>query len=243
MLRNLASSLFLTERDDDVNELGEPYFEFETPAMGRNAPAVKGRVVTTLQKAKEVRPLIEKCITIARRALDDQDRADEYATDAERNSDEWRQWRESDQWRKWNAAIAPVVTARRRAIQMLGNKRAVEILFDVIAPRMADRNGGYTRIVRLAEPRLGDAGQRALLELVGTNDRVKQKSEKPAFADDDEPVDETQGADEAQAEDAASGDSPTEEAPAGDTTEPTSEQPSQAAGKSAGDEEKKESDS
>ena len=64
---------------------------------------------------------------------------------------------------------------------MIGDKQAVRVLFEDVAPRFEVREGGYTRILRLAKPRLGDAGQRAILELVGSHDRVKQVSEKPAF--------------------------------------------------------------
>ena len=85
----------------------------------------------------------------------------------------------SDQWQEWNQAIAPVVAARRRALRLLGDKQAVRILFDDIAPRFADRAGGYTRVLRLAKPRLGDAGTRAILELVGKNDRVRRKAARP----------------------------------------------------------------
>jgi len=196
LLRNLASSLFLTERDAEFDN---------------NEPKVKGRIVTTISKAKEVRPLVEKCITIARRSLTAQRDAEEFATTAERNSDEWRAWREGDQWQQWNQAIAPAVAARRRAIQLLGDKQAVSILFDDIAPRFEDRDGGYTRILRLAQPRLGDAGTRAILEFVGQNDRVTERSQKPAFdegetaveVDEDEaeqPEDETVADDTATAE-------------------------------------------
>ncbi len=80
----------------------------------------------------------------------------------------------------------PVVAARRRVIQLIGDKEAAKILFDTVAVRFVDRPGGYTRILRLATPRLGDAGERAILELVGKNDRVKRKAERPAF--DDEPA-------------------------------------------------------
>jgi large subunit ribosomal protein L17 len=166
MLRNLASALFLTERDAEFDD---------------NAPKVKGRIVTTLPKAKEVRPLVEKCITIARKALIAQDEARKYSTEAERQSESWRSWRKSDNWQKWNQAMAPAVVARRRAIQLLGDKKAVKILFDEVAPRFADRPGGYTRIMRLAQPRLGDAGTRAILEFVGQNDRVPQRSQAPSF--------------------------------------------------------------
>ncbi len=54
----------------------------------------------------------------------------------------------------------------RRAAQVLGDKEAVRILFDEIGPSMKDRPGGYTRIVKLATPRLGDKGQRVIFELV-----------------------------------------------------------------------------
>ena len=175
MLRNLASSLILTERDAEFDD---------------NEPKVKGRVVTTLQKAKEVRPLVEKCVTIARRSLAAQENARQYAVDAERGSDEWKAWRKSDEYQKWNNAIAPALAARRRAIKLLGDKQAVRILFADIAPRMADRNGGYTRVLRIAKPRVGDAGVQALLEFVGTHDRVSQKSEKPSFGDDSQVEDE-----------------------------------------------------
>ena len=169
MLKSLATALFLTERDA----------EGET-----NSPKVKGRIITTLEKAKEVRPLVERCITIARRALSHQDAADELEPNAERNSDQWRTWRSSEQWQIWCKTISPVVNARRRALRLLGNKQAVRILFDDIAPRFADRNGGYTRVMRLAKPRLGDAGTRAILELVGKNDRVRRKAARPSFESD-----------------------------------------------------------
>ena len=75
-------------------------------------------------------------------------------------------------------------------IQLIGDKEAAKILFDTIAERFVDRPGGYTRILRLATPRLGDAGERAILEFVGKNDRVKRKSQKPAFeADAPQPAD------------------------------------------------------
>lgn len=168
LYRNLASALFLTER--------------QTSDLDENAPKVKGRIVTTLPKAKEIRPIVERCITLARRSLEHQEKASQFGTSAKRNSEEWRTWRKSANWRSWNAAMAPVVAARRQVLRMLGDKQATRIVFEDIAPRFASRDGGYTRILRLAKPRLGDAGTRAILEFVGTNDRVKrQRAEKPAF--------------------------------------------------------------
>ena len=55
------------------------------------------------------------------------------------------------------------------------------MLFDEVAPRFIDRPGGYTRILRLAKPRLGDAGTRAILEFVGVRDRVVERSVRPTF--------------------------------------------------------------
>ena len=166
LLRSLATALFLTERDAELED---------------NAPKIKGRIITTLEKAKEVRPVVERCITIARRALEAQRAADQLGTTAERNTDAWKQWRQSDKWQKWAQAIAPVVNARRRTLVLLGDKQAVRILFSEIAPRFEHREGGYTRIMRLAKPRLGDAGTRAMLEFVGVHDRTSQKAQKPAF--------------------------------------------------------------
>jgi large subunit ribosomal protein L17 len=165
----LATALFLTERDAELDG---------------NKPKVKGRIITTIEKAKEVRPLIERCITLARNTLPQQEAADQLEPAAERHSEQWRAWRTSDQWQEWSRAIAPVVAARRRAMRMLGDKQAVKILFDEIAPRFADRDGGYTRVLRLAKPRLGDAGTRAIIELVGKNDRVHKKSARPSFDSD-----------------------------------------------------------
>jgi large subunit ribosomal protein L17 len=166
LLRNLASALLLTERDATEED---------------NEPKVKGRIITTLPKAKEVRPLVERCITIARRALPALEEAGRYDTQAERNTEAWKAWRSGDGWRKWSAAMAPVVSARRRCLVLLGDKKAVRVLFETVAPRFSDRPGGYTRILRLAKPRLGDAGTRAILEFVGQNDRVVRRSQAPKF--------------------------------------------------------------
>jgi len=169
LLRNLASALILTERDASDED---------------NEPKAKGRIITTLPKAKEVRPLVERCITIARRVLPQQQAADALAPSAERHSEQWRAWRTSPQWKAWNQAVAPVLAARRRVLRLLGDKQAMRIVFEELAPRFADRQGGYTRILHLARPRLGDAGARAMVEFVGRNDRVSKGAVKPSFESD-----------------------------------------------------------
>src|SRR5690349_14623593 len=91
LLRNLASALFLTEQDKD-DFLDE-----------KQAPKVKGRIVTTVQKAKEVRSLVERCITIACLAQPQLESAKKLGTTAERNSEAWKKWRKSKQWKEWAA--------------------------------------------------------------------------------------------------------------------------------------------
>ena len=199
MLRNLAASLILTERD-------EAFYEGLYQPDGKtavNPPAHKGRVVTTIQKAKEVKPLVEKCVTIAKKALPHERAASEFETDADRNSEAWKKWRESDQWQLWSAAMAPAINARRRVFSILRDKEAVEILFDDIAPRFEERPGGYTRVMRMATPRLGDAGVQAILEFVGVHDRVAQTSQKPAFVDQDDAAEEEVAEEEVVEEKAA----------------------------------------
>lgn len=147
--------------------------EWEEGAVG--APKVKGRIITTVAKAKEVRPLMEKLITLAKKSQAYEDQAEQFQTSAARNTPEWKEWRKSTRWQQWNQAIAPAVTLRRRAFAALRDKEAVKILFGVLAPRFRDRQGGYTRVIRISDYRLGDGGPQAMLEFVGENDRVKTR--------------------------------------------------------------------
>ena len=85
-----------------------------------------GRIETTLMRAKEVRSLAEKMITLGR---------------------------------------TNTLHAKRQALAFITKEDVVKKLFDEISPRYADRNGGYTRVLRTG-PRRGDAAEMAIIELV-----------------------------------------------------------------------------
>jgi len=97
-------------------------------------------IETTMPKAKELRPFVERIITIAKRGL---------AASAD------------------NAANARTLHARRLVLRDIQDRDVVSKLFDTIAPRFETRPGGYTRILRLGYRR-GDSAEVAQIELVGS---------------------------------------------------------------------------
>ena len=73
------------------------------------------------------------------------------------------------------------LAARRLATSYLMNGEAVTKLFDTIAPRFGDRNGGYLRIVRTGWQK-GDGADKAFIELLGSEKILDEKREKRAEA-------------------------------------------------------------
>jgi large subunit ribosomal protein L17 len=71
--------------------------------------------------------------------------------------------------------------ARRQALAYLQTREAVTRLFDTVAPRYGDRNGGYLRIVRTGFQR-GDGAEKALIELLGAEKLLDEKRQKRADA-------------------------------------------------------------
>ncbi len=98
------------------------------------------QIVTTLPKAKELRPIVEKLVTLGKKGGLDK---------------------------------------RRQAIAEMRDKDQVKKLFDVLAPRYADRNGGYTRIIK-AGFRYGDNAAMAVIEFVDRDEDAKGKDSGPA---------------------------------------------------------------
>lgn len=76
---------------------------------------------------------------------------------------------------------------RRQAASYLLTPGATQKLFDDIAPRFADRAGGYTRIIH-AGFRIGDGAQLAILELLGSKLKKKEKKEKKKVEAEEEPA-------------------------------------------------------
>jgi len=73
------------------------------------------------------------------------------------------------------------VTARRLAAAYLMTRDSVERLFDTVAPRFGDREGGYLRIIRKGHQR-GDGAEKVFIELLGSEKVVEEKREKRAEA-------------------------------------------------------------
>ena len=104
-----------------------------------NALIKHEQIVTTLPKAKELRPIVEKLVT----------------------------------WSRTND-----LHSRRQAISRLQDNTIVKKLFDVLGPRYAERNGGYTRIIK-AGYRYGDSAPMAVIEFIDRDKEAKGKDSGP----------------------------------------------------------------
>ncbi len=125
----------------------------------------KGYIVTTVPKAKELRPFVEKVITLARRAKNlsgDQTQAQEVhlRRQAARFFHAGNSTFKAEQSRFRGAKDAP-----KEKIERTAGVKAVKFLFDELGTRYKDRNGGYTRIIKLGR-RQGDNAEMAVIELV-----------------------------------------------------------------------------
>ena len=124
-------------------------------AMYRNMVTsllVHGRIKTTEAKAKELRPFVERLITVAKRGIAE------------------------------GADTPKALHARRLVARDLADKKVASKLFESIAPRFAERPGGYTRVLQLGR-RKGDQAEIAQIELVGSE-------YDPTEADGDDAVEE-----------------------------------------------------
>src|SRR6201981_64498 len=99
------------------------------------------------------------------------------------------------------------LAARRQAASYLMTGEAVTKLFDTVAPRFGDRNGGYTRIVRTAW-RKGDGAEKAFIELLGSEKVLDEKREKRAEARAKRVAEAKKAMEEAEAQAKAEGGAP-----------------------------------
>ena len=105
------------------------------------------KIETTMPKAKELRPFVERLITIAKRGV------------------------------AAGEANGKILHARRLVLAELPDKAVVGKLFETLAPRFAERPGGYTRILRVGFRR-GDSAEVAHVELVGSEYNPKAEAAK-----------------------------------------------------------------
>jgi large subunit ribosomal protein L17 len=120
------------------------------------------RIQTTVPRAKELRPFVERIITVAKRSLNAPD------------------------------GSSHAVTARRTVARDIADREVVAKLFDTIAPRYAERAGGYTRLLRLGYRR-GDSAEVAEVELIGSEYDPNAAEKAAKAAEDAKPKKKTVG--------------------------------------------------
>lgn len=146
-----------------------------------------GQIVTTIPKAKAVQPMVEKIVTIAK----DQDPKKKLANrrnviaklGGDRHAFEWlylskkpeeKEKATVDRMKEIASAYFPIpdssAVERNRYGELRKAPKLVKHIFENVAPRFADRKGGYTRIIKLGKARLGDGSELCLLQFVGAED-------------------------------------------------------------------------
>jgi len=141
MLRNLATSL-INSRED--------------------------RIVTTMPKAKELRPFVERAITLSRRAASLEDGSDADGLHLRRQAASF--------FHAGNQAQAAAAGRRGQPKPpRTSGVAALQRLFGELGERFKDRPGGYTRIIRMGR-RVGDGAELAMIELVD-NSREKEAAD------------------------------------------------------------------
>lgn len=147
MLRNLATSLINAEKE---------------------------YIITTVPKAKELRPFVEKVITLARKAQTlsgDEGKAQEVHL---RRQAARFFHAGNTQFKREQSRFRGKKGEPKEKIERTAGVKAVQRLFDELGARYKDRNGGYTRIIKLGR-RQGDNAEMAVIELV---DNLRESAAK-----------------------------------------------------------------
>ncbi|MCA9309887.1 MAG: 50S ribosomal protein L17, partial [Phycisphaerales bacterium] len=155
-------------------------------AMLRNLAASlfeHGQVTTTVPKAKAVQPFVEKIITLAKRGDLHSRRLVISKLGGNRTAFEWLYLPQNatEEEREQVSKVADRASAffdipdgdeveRNRYGELKKAPRLVKHIFENVAPRFADRAGGYTRVVRLGRRRIGDGAEWCVIQFVGAEE-------------------------------------------------------------------------
>lgn len=136
--------------------------------------ADKDYIVTTVAKAKELRPFVEKAITLAKKA--------QALSGDDAKAQEVHLRRQAARYFHAGNSTFKIASSRFRGkkgeakdvVERTAGVKAVQRLFDELGARYKDRNGGYTRIIRLGR-RSGDNAEMAVIELVDNPSELAAK--------------------------------------------------------------------